>query len=544
MKHLEGAPLIVRADASAEMGTGHLMRCLALAQAWKDNGGKVIFITACQNEGLLQRIRDEEFELVNISHSYPEFYDWDHTRNVLADCPGAWVVLDGYHFDEVYQQQVKEAGGKLLVIDDMAHLKHYYADIILNQNLHAEQLSYSCELYPRLLLGTDFVLLRREFLGWKGWEREIPEVARKFLVAFGGSDLENHTHKVINALQKLEIPGMEATVVIGASNPHLDLLKEATRESRIPVSFVQNTRNMPELMAWADLAVSAAGTTTWEHLFLGTPTLLLISAENQRCIAEEAEREQAGRNLGRGKDLSVETLAEALTEAADNPIWRKTVSENAKKEVDGQGTNRVLAAFREVEATNVNDTKGTLTDQVAGAGGEDGPARNIFFLGGKQAGCIGLLTLAAAGCEIMGAVAYDSNVQKLAAELNIPTFSSLDQPEVKKMLAQSDLLVCVHGREIVGNDLLGVPHFGGMNVHPCLYGYKGADPVGRLLKDGRSQASVGVHRMSEKVDEGEVLAEEFVDVTGKATVEEVYNTLYPYYSIAILEALKKFNAHD
>jgi len=135
--------LIIRADANAQIGTGHLMRCLALAQAWKDAGGEVAFITACRSEGLLERFREEGFEVHLLSSSYPDPGDWEVTKNVLARHPDAWVVLDGYHFDETYQQWIKDAGNCLLVmIDDMTHLKHYYADIVLNQNLYAEDSHY------------------------------------------------------------------------------------------------------------------------------------------------------------------------------------------------------------------------------------------------------------------------------------------------------------------------------------------------------------------------------------------------------------------
>ncbi len=288
MEHLEEKPLIIRVDASSQIGTGHLMRCLALGQAWKDAGGRVIFITACQSEGLLQWLREEEFDIHLLAKPYPDAGDWDYTKDILAAHSNDWVVLDGYHFDRVYQQQVKEAGHRLLVIDDMAHLKHYHADIVLNQNLHAEQLQYSCEPYTHLLLDTRYVLLRREFLAWRGWKREIPEIARQVLVTLGGSDPENHTLKVIQALQQVDISGLEATVVIGASNPHTGILEVAIRKSSIPIRLIQNAKNMPELMAWADVAVSAAGSTVWELMFMGVPAFLIAIADNQEPIAGSA----------------------------------------------------------------------------------------------------------------------------------------------------------------------------------------------------------------------------------------------------------------
>jgi len=158
-------------------------------------------------------------------------------------------------------------------------------------------------------------------------------------------------------------------------------------------------------------------------------------------------------------------------------------------------------------------------------------------MGGQQAGCIGLLTLYAARCSPTGVVAYDESVEKLAKSLGLPVFPSVRNPEFCETLSKSDVLVSAHGREIVPKRLLGTPQLGGINVHPCLYRYKGADPVGRLLKEGNPKASVGVHCMTEKVDEGEVLVEEFVQVDGKDTVESIYNALYPYYAITLVKAL-------
>lgn len=163
---------------------------------------------------------------------------------------------------------------------------------------------------------------------------------------------------------------------------------------------------------------------------------------------------------------------------------------------------------------------------------------NVISSGGKQAGCIGLLTVVAAGFNIKVVIAYDNIVAGLAAELGLPVLTSIKKPELEQYLINSDLLVSVHSPEIVPDRLLNRLRFGGINVHPCLYRYKGAHPVERLLQDGCTRASVGVHRMTAKVDEGEVLAEEFVDVTGKNIVDEVYNTLYPYYSIVLLKALR------
>ncbi|RLE08391.1 UDP-2,4-diacetamido-2,4,6-trideoxy-beta-L-altropyranose hydrolase [Candidatus Aerophobetes bacterium] len=342
MTKITGKILLIRADASTKIGTGHLMRCLALAQAWKDAGGEVAFITACRNEGLLERLREEGFEVHLLSSSYPEPGDWEVTKNVIAGHPDAWVVLDGYHFDEVYQKRIKDAGNRLLVIDDMAHLNHYYADIVLNQNLHAEDLSYHCEPYTRLLLGTKYVLLRREFLKWKGWKREIPDIAKKVLVTLGGSDPENVTLKIIQALQRADISDLEVTVVIGASNPHADTLEEATRQSCIPVRLVRNVKNMPKLMAWADVAVSSAGTTVWELAFMGVPTMVVITTPIEEFLSSGVEKYGLFASMGWFNRLYAHQLTKALNELIQDEEVRRNMATLSRHFVDGAGCDRVL----------------------------------------------------------------------------------------------------------------------------------------------------------------------------------------------------------
>lgn len=165
----------------------------------------------------------------------------------------------------------------------------------------------------------------------------------------------------------------------------------------------------------------------------------------------------------------------------------------------------------------------------------------VLYMGGKQAGCIGLLTLLAAGYDIEGIIAYDVMVRNLAARVipwgeresgQVLIFNTINQ-----WLGKTDLVVCVHGREKVPRGLLEIATYGGINIHPCLYGYKGERPVERLLAGEGTIASVGAHRMTDKIDEGEVLVETFVDISGKTTEAEVYNALYPYYSLVLLEAM-------
>jgi UDP-2,4-diacetamido-2,4,6-trideoxy-beta-L-altropyranose hydrolase len=318
------------------------MRCLALAQAWKDSGGGVVFITACESDGLLQRLSDEGFQIVSLEQSYPDLADWETTSQVLIEHPDAWVVLDGYDFDESYQQRVKEAGHRLLVIDDMAHLEHYYADIVLNQNLHAEQLHYCCKPYTQLLLGTEYVLLRREFLKWKDWKREIPEIGRKVLVTLGGGDPDNVTLKVIRAMNKLELEDLEVRVVIGPSNPHMASLKEAVHHSPFTIHLSPSVRNMSELMAWADVAVSAAGSTCWELAFMGLPSVVLVLAENQSRVAQLLVEKKVLAHSGHAHDGKERDIAQILARLLLSKALRYELSRNGYKLVESLGVTRVM----------------------------------------------------------------------------------------------------------------------------------------------------------------------------------------------------------
>lgn len=337
-----GGELVIRADADAVIGTGHVMRCLALGQAWQDAGGQVIFITATQSTGLLQRLGAEGFQVWRLRQSYPASEDWELTRGILQTYPQACMVLDGYHFDESYQRQVKAAGHRLLVIDDWVRLPHYYADILLNQNLYAEGLSYPCQPQTRLLLGSRYVLLRREFLKWRGWQRQIPAMARKVLVTLGGSDVNNVTLKVIQALQELEVEDLEAVVVAGAANPHYQELETATRHLPFSARLQSNVTNMPELMAWADVAIAAAGTTVWELAFMGVPSLLFDVVSHQRPIAEGLGSIGAAVNGGAGADIRLQELAAMLGQLLEDKKRRMRIAKTGQRLIDGRGVLRVL----------------------------------------------------------------------------------------------------------------------------------------------------------------------------------------------------------
>jgi len=340
--------LIIRVDATSEIGTGHVMRCLALAQVWQDKGGKVVFISHCESEALRKRIIAEGIDLISVDKSHPDPFDIDFTISTLNKRKAnnstlkTWLVVDGYHFDADYQRSIKAADYKLLWIDDCGHSDHYYADLVLNQNIYAEPRYYiNRESYTQLLLGTRYALLRREFNRWQGWQREIAPLGKKILVTLGGVDPDNVTVKVVQALKQVDVPGMEARIVIGPANPHLELSKKGIRDdSRL--HLLSNVADMPELMAWADVSITAGGTTCWELAFMGLPGLMIILADNQRPVGQWLDRSGIGVNLGWHAGLSPHQIYQAALDLLGAPETRKAMALKGQALIDGEGADRIL----------------------------------------------------------------------------------------------------------------------------------------------------------------------------------------------------------
>jgi UDP-2,4-diacetamido-2,4,6-trideoxy-beta-L-altropyranose hydrolase len=347
--------LIVRADATSRSGTGHLMRTLALAQRWQAEGGTATFISYCESEALRSQIVAAGFKFVELEREHPEPSDLRLTLAALAEnssgqagAGAPFLVLDGYHFDADYQRAVREAGQKLLVIDDTAHLGAYHADILLNQNITATDLDYHADADTLMLRGTEYALLRPDFLGWRERGRAAPALARKILVTLGGSDPDNITARVIEALRLLEPEGLEVRILVGAANPHYDELGEMVERAGQALELLRATASeMPGLMAWAEMAVAAAGSTCWELAFMGLPSVLIVLAENQRDIARKMAACGAAISAGEGVALDAERLARMLTALSLDHAGREELSRRGRQLVDGLGAERVVKHLKE-----------------------------------------------------------------------------------------------------------------------------------------------------------------------------------------------------
>jgi UDP-2,4-diacetamido-2,4,6-trideoxy-beta-L-altropyranose hydrolase len=339
--------LVLRVDASTEIGIGHFMRCLALAQGWMDAGGSAIFLMSKSSPSLEARLRSEGARAVHLRVTAGSANDAAQTADIASNIRASWVVVDGYHFGSEYQKDVKARGLKLLFLDDNGHTDYYCADLVLNQNLHANVGLYKRrEPFTQLLLGTNYVLLRREFLRWRGRENTTAEKGKKVLVTLGGSDQENVTSKVIRALQKLEIPGMEVKIVVGGSNPNLSALMSLAQSAAVPIVLEKDVSNMPELMGWADMAVVSGGTTVWEMAFMGVPYAIIAIADNQLSIAEHLGEMGMALNLGWHEKVAEENISLAVERLLKDPARRGEMARLGRQMVDGLGVSRVLKRMK------------------------------------------------------------------------------------------------------------------------------------------------------------------------------------------------------
>jgi len=333
--------IIARADVTTEMGTGHLMRCRSLAQRLKDFGVSTEFLMAeCPGE-LRKTLIDEGFDFVRVNCAPGGIKDAKFTARAAAGAD--WIIVDGYHFDGSYQKALKSAGMRVLFVDDYVHCRGYPADIVLNQNMYANSTMYR-DKAPRskILTGPSYALLRAEFAAKRPGYRRVPRIAKNILVTLGGSDKGNLTARVVRALDRSRFKNLEVRVVVGAINLNAEEIVRICAESKKKMKVLVNIGNMAEMMDWADLAISAGGTTAYELAITTTPSVMLVSAENQRLNAAEFCKRGFAQIVEDPFRAADNELIECFDSIISSSQRRKKMVARLKGVVDGHGPERVL----------------------------------------------------------------------------------------------------------------------------------------------------------------------------------------------------------
>ncbi len=328
--------LTILADATPSMGAGHVMRCLALAQAAQDQGLEVRLAGRVEVPWVRERLAQEKIEFVSRPGSVPQQENPQELLDFLHDLPqsatnaSAWLVFDGYHFGTDCQKAVRDAGYKLLVIDDYSHLPEYACDILLNQNIGAEELEYSGETGKKLL-GPQYALLRREFRAArkKTEERLLPERPQNILLTLGGGDFSGHLAKIAPDFNIPELAGRTLKVIAGGMPE--EKIRESLKDCPARLEILRRVDDMSALLLETDLCVTAGGSTCWELCCLGVPFLTVEVAENQHRIVKGLDA------TGRAQKFSVLYLAALLKTGRLSDAQVELM-----RYVDGRGCLRVL----------------------------------------------------------------------------------------------------------------------------------------------------------------------------------------------------------
>ena len=319
--------IAIRADASTAIGSGHVMRCLTLAEALRRAGGDIVFLCRKLSGHLGEEIRRRGVELIWVEGEGAG----EHKLRDRIDL----LIVDHYDLDERWERSMRTLARRIMVIDDLADRPHD-CDLLLDQNLLPALDTRYQGLVPdgcRLLLGPGYALLRDEFYASAANVRERTGFAH-LLLFFGGGDGENLTAR---ALLELCDSDFTADVVIGASNPHHDEIAALCRAGGGRYTLHVQTERMAELMARADLALGAGGGSHWERCLLGLPTLVVTVAENQRETTRLLHEKGVCLWLGEAANLPPGAFRRALDDLSRNPQRLAAMSRAAREIVPRDG---------------------------------------------------------------------------------------------------------------------------------------------------------------------------------------------------------------
>lgn len=337
--------IVIRADSSTSIGSGHIMRCLTLAERLREKGCTVTFVCRARPGNINQLISRQGYDLSIL----PAFADDDggafdreqdaaetaaaiKDRGIAAD----WLIADHYRIDWKWQRLLRPCVGKIFIIDDLADRKHD-CDALLDQNFyqHIEQRYQGLVPAPcRCFLGPRYALLRKEFINLPTPKRIRDGTVRRILVFLGGSDPTNETAKILEAMKALGKLAVAIDVVVGGANPHKDEIQRLCGAMPQTVYHCQ-VDNMAELMDKADLAIGAGGSATWERCYTGLPCLTIIIADNQAKTTAAVAAYGAAWNLGRRESVSSRQIIAALQALLADPAEVRRAGEACRRLMQG-----------------------------------------------------------------------------------------------------------------------------------------------------------------------------------------------------------------
>ena len=351
--------IFFRTDSSLQIGSGHVMRCLTLADELRQRGAAVTFICREHPGNLCELIEERGYLVRRLVHPPAEYFhrednlsyapslavpwqqDAEETAAILPNGCVDWLIVDHYALDRRWEEHLRTHVSKIVVIDDLADRPHD-CDLLLDQNLYIDMVGRYNGLVPescQKLLGPRYALLRPEFVQARNQLRQRDGQVQRILVFFGGVDPSNETGKALHALIALNLQGVAVDVVVGGGNPHKNEVKTICETNGF--CYHCQVSSMAELLASADLAIGGGGTTTWERCALGLPSLVMVVADNQRELVQYGAQAGFCFSLGEAADLSAEEVSIAVRFALRSPETLRHLAEQCLVTVDARGCSRV-----------------------------------------------------------------------------------------------------------------------------------------------------------------------------------------------------------
>lgn len=332
------------------------MRCLTLADELHRAGAQIEFVCRDLPGNLNSLIDEHRFLLHHLSEKRSDqAVDATATQEILKTAdPLDWVIVDHYDLDHTWHTLMRSHTKQIMVIDDLAD-RHHDCDLLLDQNLYFRREYRYLQLIPdscRTLLGPTYALLRPEFAEIRRRLRRRDGSINRVLISMGGADSNNVTVKALTALKLINRTDIAVDVVAGAANPHIEDIEKRCRPIH-RCNLHHPARNMADLMAKADLAITASGSTTWERCCLGLPALFMATSDNEIELAQSCSRLDIGKYLGRHNEVSVDAIHRELRDVLEKPDLIQNWSIKAASLVDGLGAKRVYQAIKEYARVEV-----------------------------------------------------------------------------------------------------------------------------------------------------------------------------------------------
>ena len=359
--------IVFRVDASIQMGTGHVMRCLTLADALKRKGAKCYFICREHSGNLIITIKERGHEVYPLplykQHQNNEqdiFYskldhaawlgasqevDADLSISIIRLLKPDWVIVDHYAIDNHWEKKLRPYCKHMMVIDDLADRCHD-CDLLLDQTFGREVKDYVplVASQTQLLCGAKFALLRPEFEQWREYSlnRRKGGKIEHLLINLGGVDKDNITTQILKSLVNSSLPEKaRITVVMGSTAPWILNVKNQAEVMPWETDVKVGVNNMAELMANNDLAIGAAGATSWERCCLGLPTIIVVLADNQKLIASKLKGSGAALFLEK-EYINSQILPSYIEDLVNSSHRLINLGKFSAKIVNGMGVSAVL----------------------------------------------------------------------------------------------------------------------------------------------------------------------------------------------------------